>query len=190
MTSPRMRRLATKRLILEPQVAAHSAEMFRVLRDPALYEFENAPPTSVEVLHERFTRLESRRSPDGSQQWLNWVIRSRRGGLIGFAQATVFPDRTAGIAYVLSSAFWGQGLASEAVIAMGDELCAHYDVARFSAVLKRANARSVRLLERLGFRLAADQRIRDAGLEAGEILMLREGDTTFAPNRQAGSHRK
>jgi len=100
MTSPRMRRLVTKRLILEPQVAAHAAEMFRVLSEPALYEFENAPPTSAEVLHERFTKLESRRSPDGRQQWLNWVMRLRGDGLVGFVQATVFPDRSAGIAYV------------------------------------------------------------------------------------------
>ena len=190
MTSPRMRRLVTKRLILEPQVAAHAAEMFRVLSEPALYEFENAPPTSAEVLHERFTKLESRPSPDGRQQWLNWVMRLRGDGLVGFVQATVFPDRSAGIAYVLSNARWGQGIASEAVVAMCDELRARYDVARFAAVLKRENARSVRLLERLGFLLAANERAREARLEAGEILMLREGDTTFASNRRAGSHRQ
>jgi RimJ/RimL family protein N-acetyltransferase len=117
-------------------------------------------------------------------------MRLRGDGLVGFVQATVFPDQSAGIAYVLSSARWGQGIASEAVVAMCDELRAHYDVARFSAVLKRENARSVRLLARLGFLLAANERAREGRLEAGEILMLRDGDTTFAPNRQAGSRRK
>jgi hypothetical protein len=40
-------------LVLEPQVAAHAAEMFRVLGDPAIYEFENAPPESEAWLARR-----------------------------------------------------------------------------------------------------------------------------------------
>ena len=53
--------------------------MFRVLSDPAIYEFENEPPESVERLRARYAYLEARRSPDGSQQWLNWVLRLRAG---------------------------------------------------------------------------------------------------------------
>jgi hypothetical protein len=49
--------------------------MFAVLCDPAIYEFENEPPPSVEWLRARFAKLESRRSPDGEEQWLNWVVR-------------------------------------------------------------------------------------------------------------------
>ncbi len=70
-----MRALATDRLVLEPQLAAHAREMFAVLGDPALYAYENEPPPSVEWLRTRFAKLESRRSGDGSEQWLNWVIR-------------------------------------------------------------------------------------------------------------------
>jgi hypothetical protein len=33
-----MRIIATDRLRLEPQVATHAEEMFRVLADPAIYE--------------------------------------------------------------------------------------------------------------------------------------------------------
>ena len=44
---PPIRPLETPRLVLEPQVAAHADEMFIVLSDPAIYEFENAPPGSV-----------------------------------------------------------------------------------------------------------------------------------------------
>ena len=62
-------------LVLEPQMAAHAAEMFELLADTAIYEFENAPPESLAWLQRRFARLETRVSPDGQQQWLNWVVR-------------------------------------------------------------------------------------------------------------------
>ena len=69
-----MRLIKTSNLTLEPQIAAHAEEMFAVLGDPAIYLYENEPPPSLEWLRDRFTRLETRRSPDGNEQWLNWVI--------------------------------------------------------------------------------------------------------------------
>ena len=55
-----MRTLAAPPFVLEPQLAAHAQEMFTVLSDPAIYEFENAPPIDEEWLRKRFARLESR----------------------------------------------------------------------------------------------------------------------------------
>jgi len=84
-----MRIIATPTLTLEPQTVAHAEEMFAVLSDPAIYEYENEAPPSLEWLRTRFVKLESRRSADGQQQWLNWVIRLPTSELIGFVQATV-----------------------------------------------------------------------------------------------------
>ena len=56
---------------------------------------------------------------------------------------------------------------------MIDELVAHYGVATLSAVLKNENHRSLRLLERLGFSPATDERQLRADIEAGELLMAR-----------------
>ena len=100
-----MRTVLTPRLCLEPQIAAHADEMFAVLSDPAIYEFENAPPASVEWLRQRFTRLETRRSADGSEHWLNWVVRLPSSGLVGYVQATVSAGGNAAIAYELASRF-------------------------------------------------------------------------------------
>ncbi len=125
--------------------------MFLVLSDPAIYEYENAPPASIEQLRARFTKLETRRSPDGAQQWLNWVVRLKTCELIGYVQATVHADGRAAIAYELASRYWGRGLARQAVQAMIAELAATYKVRRLSAVLRRENTRSLRFLERLGF---------------------------------------
>jgi len=119
-----MRTVGTAALTLEPQAQQHAAEMFVVLSDPAIYEYENEPPASLEALRRRYAALEARRSPDGREQWLNWVIRLPTGEPIGYVQATVYPDRRAAIAYELGSAWWGRGLARQAVEAMVAELVA------------------------------------------------------------------
>ncbi len=168
-----MRVIETARFTLEPQIAAHAGEMFVVLSDPAIYEYENQPPPSLEWLRTRFTRLETRLSADGREQWLNWVIRVPTSELIGYVQATIRPGHAA-IAYELSSAYWGRGLGHGAVKAMMSELVGHYKVREFFAVLKRDNLRSVRLLERLGFSLASPEQHVAHKAEAGEVLMCHE----------------
>jgi [ribosomal protein S5]-alanine N-acetyltransferase len=158
---------------LEPQAATHADAMFAVLSDPAMYEYENQPPRSKEWLYERFARLESRRSGDGKEQWLNWVIRLPSSELAGYVQATVREDGTAAIAYELASAYWGRGLGSSAVAAMIGELAEHYQVRRLTAVLKRNNHRSMRLLERLGFSAAPPELIARHDIGPDEAMMYR-----------------
>jgi len=145
-----MRRLTAEGLALEPQVAGHADEMFSVLSDPAIYLYENTPPPSLAWLRERFRKLESRRSADDREQWLNWVVRLPSAEAIGYVQATIRGDQ-AGIAYVLGSRYWGRGHARQAVEAMLGELADQYEVRVATAVLKTRNVRSRRLLDRLGF---------------------------------------
>ena len=170
-----MRVIETDGLTLEPQTAAHAERMFVVLSDPAIYEHENEPPPSLEWLRTRFTKLETRTSTDGHEQWLNWVIRLPGDELVGYVQATIHPDGRAVIAYELSSAFWGRGLAYRAVKAMLAELVEYYGVRSLYAVLKRENLRSVRLLERLGFLLALPEQHVTFRVEFDEVLMQRHG---------------
>lgn len=107
-------------LHLEPQLASHAAEMFAVLSDPAIYEFENEPPKSFEALHERFVKLESRTSSDGSEKWLNWVVKLPSEDLAGYVQATVLVSGQAYVAYEFASRFWRQGIASASLGAVLD----------------------------------------------------------------------
>lgn len=163
----------TGRLTLEPQVEAHADEMFRVLSDPAIYEYEREPPVSLEWLRERFRKLESRRSPDGRERWLNWVIRLSSSELIGYVQATLRCPAAAAIAYELNSTYWGRGYATEAVEAMIHELATRHGVEQLSATLKTSNRRSLRLLERLGFTPGSQTQHEVAGVESDEMLMVR-----------------
>ena len=173
-----MRALVADGIILEPQMSAHAQAMFQVLSDPLIYEYENAPPASLEWLQTRFSKLESRCSPDGSESWLNWVIRLPDSTLAGYVQSTVKPNGHAWIAYILSSQNWGKGIARRAVEAMIDELSAQYGVHTLWAVFKKENVRSRRLLERLGFQQALPDQYTEYGVEKGELLFWREANTT------------
>jgi RimJ/RimL family protein N-acetyltransferase len=168
-----MRTIETGRITLEPQTATHADEMFVVLSDPAIYTYENEPPPSVEWLRNRFAKLESRRSGDGTELWLNWVVRLGSNGLIGYVQATVLPSGKALVAYEFSSAYWGRGLAREAAEALIGELIESYRVTQLTAIAKIANLRSLRLLERLGFALVAPEQDTEYRLEPGEVLVSR-----------------
>jgi [ribosomal protein S5]-alanine N-acetyltransferase len=143
--------LTTTLCTLEPQVEAHAAEMFSVLCDPAIYQFEGEPPPSVERLATGYRRKEARVSPDGSETWLNWVVRLKSGELAGYVQATVTADGRSLVGYEFASRFWRQGLATSALQAMFAELARHYAVSELIAVLKAANFRSMGLLRKLGF---------------------------------------
>ena len=168
-----MKTIVTSRCILEPQVAAHAREMFAVLNDPAIYEFENSPPVSEHWLHERYRRLESRGSNDGAEKWLNWIIRVPTGEAVGFVQATILHDGTSLVAYELNSHYWRQGIGSSALLAMLAELHAQYAVQKCVAILKARNYRSLSLLLKLGFSEADQDQTTHYRDEQDEVVMVK-----------------
>ncbi len=123
------------------------------MRHEALYEFiGEGPPESIETLEARYRRLATRRSPDGLEAWLNWALWSPpEARHVGWLQATVHPDHSAHIAYVLFREDWGQGYAREAVMALLDHLRNDWCVTELRATVDTRNRRSIALLEALGF---------------------------------------
>ena len=168
-----MKALIASRCRLEPLVVAHAREMFAVLSDSAIYEFENAPPANEEWLANRYQRLETRGPAGGAEKWLNWVIRLPSGELAGYVQATVFPDHTSFIAYELNSRYWRQGIGSDAVQAMLKVLQKGYGVQTCIAVLKAKNYRSDGLLRKLGFVPANAEQVDRYRDEPDEIVMIK-----------------
>jgi RimJ/RimL family protein N-acetyltransferase len=165
-----MQTLVTARLRLEPLVAAHADALYPILADPRQLEFLDDPgPSSLEALRVGYRKLESRRSGDGTEWWLNWALVPLVGSssAIGFVQATVKPDQRAWVAYEVGSAWWGQGYATEATRAMVEHLIAHYRVTTLMASIDARNARSRRLVERLGFRL------REGDVQPGDVYYER-----------------
>ena len=161
-------------LELHPATVAHVADMFAVLSDPQIYRYlDDVPPPSVEHLHSVYQRRETRQSPDGSEQWLNWVVCPGGSKPVGVVQATIINASTAWIAYVFGSKHWGKGYAHAATRAMIDHLRQGYGITVFMATVEMENARSIRLLERLSFRLATLQEAQRQELSPTELLFVR-----------------
>jgi RimJ/RimL family protein N-acetyltransferase len=112
----------SQRLDLEPLRPDHADEMAPLLDDAGLHAFIGGEPASLDDLRARYTRQAVGHSPDGTQRWLNWVVRLRDGGApVGTTQATVTePDGvvTAEVAWVVASAHQGRGYAVESARAM------------------------------------------------------------------------
>lgn len=144
----------TDRLIVEPLTPDHAVELFEPLGDARLYQFiPDQPPAGVAALRARHQRLAARRSPDGAELWLNWVLRAGADA-VGTLQATVTGPR-AHVAYVVFTAHQRRGYATEATRWLVDWLAAALDVTLARASVDARNAASIALLHRLGFALTA-----------------------------------
>jgi RimJ/RimL family protein N-acetyltransferase len=142
--------IRTARLDLVPLRPDEADEMAGVLADPGLYAFTGGEPPDSDMLRERYQRQVVGQSADGSEQWLNWIARLRESGqAIGYVQATIRPAANeADVAWLISVASQGRGLASEAAAALVDWLIAggvrtieahiHPEHAASAAVARRA----------------------------------------------------
>jgi RimJ/RimL family protein N-acetyltransferase len=137
------------RLRLEPLAADHAAAMVPVLADPSIYEFTGGTPPTLDELTARYARQSVGHSPDGSEQWLNWVVFVGEEP-IGYVQATVV-GAEAEIAWVISPAHQGHGFATEAATSMVEELVAS-GVTRLVAHVHPDHEASARVAARLGLR--------------------------------------
>jgi ribosomal-protein-alanine N-acetyltransferase len=98
-----------------------------------------------------------------AQTWLDIVVNSRPEtnfaiavndqavGGIGFSVQPDVGRRSAEIGYWLGEAFWGQGIASEALTAVTQHAFAHYDLCRLYAHVFEWNPASARVLEKAGY---------------------------------------
>ncbi|MBO3090060.1 GNAT family N-acetyltransferase [Cellulomonas dongxiuzhuiae] len=115
--------LHAARLALEPLRTDHADEMFDVLDDPRLHTYTGGRPASRAELGDLFARQVVGSSPDGTQGWLNWVLRRHdTGRAVGTVQATLThrPDggREAELAWVVAGDEQGRGYAREAAVAV------------------------------------------------------------------------
>jgi RimJ/RimL family protein N-acetyltransferase len=137
-----------RRVSLVPLGAEHADELVRLLEDAFVRDALGVG--DVEGLRRRFAAWESRRSPDGVERWLNWVVRERADGrALGWVQATV-RGGTASIAYALLPAERRRGAASDAVRAMIRWLRAELGVSELTASIAPANLASAQVARAVG----------------------------------------
>jgi len=110
--------LRTARLLLEPLRVDHADEAAAAFADPALHSFTGGEPGTADGLRLRYARQAVGHSADGTQTWLNWIVRRRdTAELVGTVQATV-SGSTVEVAWVVATGHQGRGYAREAASAM------------------------------------------------------------------------
>jgi RimJ/RimL family protein N-acetyltransferase len=112
--------IVTERLRLSPLAVEDADEMVSVLGDERMYEFTGGCPPSLDELRARYRRLIVGYSADGTQRWLNWVVRlTAEDVAVGAMQATLTTEQSsADVAWEIGVPWQGRGIASEAASAV------------------------------------------------------------------------
>jgi RimJ/RimL family protein N-acetyltransferase len=167
--------IETERLRLDPQRVEDANEMVGVLADAGLYRFIGGRPPALEDVRDRFVQQAGGRSPDGTEEWRNWIVRQRSGVAIGTVQATLSDEgRTAVVAWVIGVPWQANGYASEAAGALVTWLLER-GVRTVEANIHPEHAASEKVAQRAGF--TRTDLIRDGEcvwrLRAGSFEVLR-----------------
>ncbi|HEY1729831.1 MAG TPA: GNAT family N-acetyltransferase [Candidatus Baltobacteraceae bacterium] len=148
-----MRRLLTARLDLIPVDDENARNLWRVLQQPNLREFQDIPRISVEEF-ERQVRTRPTRFGPGAIGRFEWLIRERQSGADAGWVSVRINDRTrdhAELGYSLLTTARRKGYAREALRALVDEIFAVTELAELHACTVPENLSSRRVLEGLGF---------------------------------------
>ena len=113
MSWPKPQLVETESVVLEPIHVDDAEQVAAALDDPGLHAFIGGQPASADELRSRFEFLLAGQSPDGSQGWLNWVVRDRTSSsVVGTVQATLSRHRqgvVAEVAWTVATPWQGQG---------------------------------------------------------------------------------
>ncbi|HEX5017133.1 MAG TPA: GNAT family N-acetyltransferase [Actinomycetes bacterium] len=146
-------------LVMEPLRVDHADEVASALDDPELHAYIGGEPATAEELRSRFAIQVVGQSPDGSEGWLNWVLRDAASQqVVGTVQATLTqrPEgMVAAFAWTVGTPWQGQGTAKEAAKALSAWLLAQGAV-RQEAHVHPDHAASAAIARAVGMQPTAD----------------------------------
>jgi len=145
--------LETARLTLRPWAEEDAAAMLVIFSDTDAMRFWDTPPSRSEADVLQVIRRSRAAPPEFHAAWA--VVLKQTGRAMGFVNYHHRELRSCRleIGYILARTFWRQGLAAEAVSALLDHCFCDLQSNRIEALIDPANQASIRLAERLGFRL-------------------------------------
>ena len=140
--------LETARLRLEPLAPGHAEALQAIWNDPEVARFLISRPASPAEQGALFAR-----NLEAGRRFGMWAVRERASGsVVGRVGFFAFGERERPeLAFLLARAAWGRGLGREAA---GAALAAGFGALAFRevvALVRPANARALRVLEKLGF---------------------------------------
>ena len=163
-----MKTIQTARLRLMPVTAGNAEELWDVLRQPHLRDYQDLP--NVDIAHlRRMIEARPRRLVPGAFGRFEWLVFAiGEPGPIGWVSLRMH-DRdahAAEIGYSIVSERRGRGLATEATQALIDEAFATIDISVIRAYCVPENAGSRAVLVKIGFR--ADGMLRNGATVGGQ----------------------
>lgn len=167
-------------LRLTPLQLTDAQAMITVLGDPELYVCTGGRPPSIAELLRQYARQAVGVSPDGSQLWLNWIIREH-GQPRGYVQATVIEhsgELAAETAWVVGVPWQGRGLATRSAKLMCSWLNDR-GITRLTAAIHPKHAASRAVATRVGMRKTG------VATDDGEIIWQMSSASAGAVNRSA-----
>lgn len=147
--------LQSKNLHFEPLTAAHADDLFVILTTPSVLAYidSTGKPPTLEEFREEYAARESGSVSliTPTEKWFNMVIHLKADSskAIGRLEATSYGE-WGEVAYLLGEAWWGKGLAFEAMHWWHDYL-EIVPKTQWWATVHPANQRSIRLLTRLKY---------------------------------------
>lgn len=138
----------TDRLVLRPLVSDDADGLHAVLSDEETMRYWATPP------HEAIAETRDYVAGNAEQdQWLTWAITEGGGPALGWVVLSAHRDGVRELGYILHRDRWGRGYVGEAAAAVVDHGFAVMGLRRIFADCDPDNVGSIRVLERLGFRL-------------------------------------
>ena len=148
-----MRTIASERLRLVPVTPENADELWGVLQQPDLREFQDLPDVD-RAQFRRMVAARPRKLEAGAWGRFEWLIYLEGfGDAIGWASLRIAERSTSAgeIGYSIVREFRGRGLASEALRAIVDEAFAHLHMRKVRAYCVPDNMASRRVLNNAGF---------------------------------------
>ena len=149
----------TPRLRLVPALPEDAHEMFLLLNDQRLHDHVGGTPLGEQDVLERLRRCSDRRSVDGHELLLDWIVRLvPLGEAIGEVTAVVDDDGRAELTWVIGRRWQHHGFAFEAVDVIVGLLEAHAAVCCIQAYIPSRHRSAQRVAECLGMTLTGAKR--------------------------------
>jgi RimJ/RimL family protein N-acetyltransferase len=160
--------LHAPRLRLRSAVAADVPALYEIFRDPESMRYWSRPEMTDPA--EAETMLEEIERSAAAETLFQWGIARREDDLV-IGTCTLhriqLDHRRAELGYILRRDHWGRGLAGEALTALLNHAFDTLGLHRLEADIDPRNAGSIRLIERMGFKL--EGHLRERYFVAGDI---------------------
>lgn len=144
--------IATARLVLRPLVPADVPALFEIHSNPSAMRYWSNPPWVDDTRGHAMVARDADAADTGHLRL--GITQAATGQLLGTCTLfeIVAQCRRAELGYMLSPTAWGQGLMAEALRAFIGHAFNEMNLNRLEADTDPRNARSMALLQRLGFR--------------------------------------